>query len=120
MKMGDLIQEDFQRALLMLGEKDLPVPASYKISIILENAEKMLKRYNNIRKKLLKSHEAFLQTNCRTYAFPSPREQEAYAKKYQKLVSLEIDIGNLTLEDLGDILVSPFIIKALRGKVLTT
>lgn len=109
MKLIELVNS--AQALNKLGEKDLPIQTSFKISDILLASEKELNNYHIQRDKLIKKYGT--TENGLDYSFPE-ENKEKYIQELEELNNIEIDfsIDKIKLPD--NISIAPNILYSLK------
>ncbi|MFA5072016.1 MAG: hypothetical protein WC511_06740 [Candidatus Pacearchaeota archaeon] len=112
LKLSEIIDAGF--SLREISKIKLPVLLSFQISLFLKSVNPIFESYNENRKKLLEEF-GILNLEKNKYDFPIKGNENKYNKKYQELISqeIEINIPNVKLSDLGDIKIEPGVLESL-------
>lgn len=92
MKLAAMLNQDFQNALLALGNERVSMPTAYRLKKIVKQINDELGTYNELLAKIQAKHkpaEEGAQVN-----------QEAFMKDYLELVNMEIETPKIKLSEL--------------------
>lgn len=109
---------EIHKPLLLLAELELPTPTAYKVLIILEKAQEELYRFETLKAKLIKKYKGLEDLEKGIYVFATQKQEKAYKTEFDKLLSIQIDLGTLTLAELEASKLSAFLLKALLGSLI--
>ena len=121
MKITNKTVVDSVESLNHLSELKLPVKTAYKLTKLTRKVNEVLETYNEVLGKLQQNHvkkdeegnpkmlDDPNDSNIKRLVFEDP---EAFAEAYKELLEIETEIGitKLTVEDLGNIEVTPTIL----------
>lgn len=119
MKLGVFANKEFIDALNELNTKELPVKTAYKITKIYETLSIEERRFVELKRKLI---ESICEKNEKGEPKISPEgtvqipksEIENTNKKLAELANIEFEVQTLSLNELGDIKLSPKTLTVLR------
>jgi len=114
MKLTNAVLVNSVGSLNTLSELDLPVKTAFKLAKLSRKIDNLLQIYNDILKKLQTTH-AELDENNQPKSVPNSdnpnlrhlifKDPEAFQREYQELLLIEneLDVSQLTIEELGDV-----------------
>ncbi len=100
------------QALNKLGEKDLPIQTSFKVTDILFAVEKELNNYYVHKDKLIQKYGT--TENGLDYSFPE-ENRDKYVRDLEELNNMEIDLRVEKIKLPDNILIAPNALHALRN-----
>lgn len=107
-KLGQLINPEFQQALGLLAQKELPLRTSFKLKGLIKRLSDEVRTYNEVRTDLLnkfgnKEEDGTLKINKETNNVEfSDDNLKLFGEAMNELLKMEVDIGSVTLNELGD------------------
>lgn len=96
MKIAAMINQDFQAAVLALGNQRLAMPVAYKLKKILKRINEELTNYNELLGKLQETHKAQ----------DGVVNQEAFMKDYIELVNMDVPVDQISIKDIEHVSIS--------------
>lgn len=90
MKIAAMMNQDFQSALLALGNERVSMPVAYRIKKIVKRINEELQNYNSVLSDLQKKHKGE----------DGQVNQEAFMKDYVELVNMEIEMDKIKLSEI--------------------
>lgn len=91
MKLAAMLNQEFQGALLALGNERVSMPTAYKLKKIVKVINDELTTYNELLTKIQQKHKP---------AEGEQVNQEAFMKDYLELVNMEIETPKIKLSEL--------------------
>lgn len=91
MKLAAMLNQEFQNALLALGNERVSMPTAYKLKKIVKAINEELKTYNELLSNIQAKHKP---------AEGEEVNQEAFMKDYLELVNMEIETPKINLSEL--------------------
>lgn len=107
MKLARLLDDNLHNALKKLSGQPLPLKAAYNLKGIQKKIEQEFTKYEEVRKEALNRHgkkdEAgnLVLGENNTIVFEDDKRNEFF-KDLNELVNMEIDVGVISIESLGD------------------
>lgn len=107
MKLARLLDEDFHGALRRLNLQVLPLKAAFALKGIQKNIQQELLKYEETRKEALsrfgkKDTDGNLITDEAQNVLFEEEDQLQFIKELNDLLDMEVEIGTLSIESLGD------------------
>lgn len=108
-KLAQLINPDFQQALGLLAQKEIPLRTSFKLKGVIKRLGDEVKTYNEVRTDLLnkfgekEEDGTTLKVNKETNNVEFTGDNlKLFGSAMNELLQMEVDIGSVKLEELGD------------------
>lgn len=122
-KLSDLMRNEFQLALNVLMNGNLPIKTSYALLKVFDSVVEHQKYFEDIRLKLLdkygkKDEAGKLLTNEAKSEYVLT-DRPAFDKEYGDLLSLEVDISKIPLSYLAEAKLSPAMLSTLVKTVVS-
>lgn len=96
MKIAAMLNQDFQTAVLALGNQRLAMPVAYKLKKILKHLNEEISNYNEMLSKLQETHKGE----------DGKVNQETFMKDYVELVNMEVVVGKVAFKDIEHVSIS--------------
>lgn len=107
MKLGTLVNANFQSALSKLTKSNVPLKTAFILKGALEKVQKELEKYEECRKEALdrlgdKDEEGNLATDENNQIKFSEENLKTFYEEMNELLKTEMDIPTVTVDQLGD------------------
>lgn len=121
MKLATLISEEFHTVFNELISQRIPIPAAYALNKIHEAVQKELVRYEELRREHLiryaKRDENGGIVIEEDNVILDPENIDKFVQDMTDLVNMEVDVGSISMNSLGNATLSAKEIAALGGLV---
>jgi hypothetical protein len=107
MKLGKLVDPQFQLTLRKLANQDMPLRAAFKLKGAIKRMQDELTKYEEVRSEGLKrlgdkKEDGSVITDENGQVRLSEENLALFAKEMDALLSTAIDIGSVSVAELGD------------------
>ena len=122
MKLYQVIDPGFQKALEELGQAPMPVSVGYRLTDLLERVSTETKKVRAIHQKLLAKHaqknkNGSLKTNKERTEYLM-EDRPAFDKDYGELINIEIELPKIKIDDIKDLKISPIAVSKLKPLII--
>lgn len=123
MKLARLTDDKLQEALVKLSKQALPAKTAFKLKSLVKRVKEELGNYEELRKEALdrfgkKAENGSLLTNeDGTVQFDRPG-MDSFIAHLQELVSIELDLVVLKIDELGTVVLTAEELEALDGLIV--
>ena len=107
MKLSNLINPKFKQAMGKLNQQQLPLKAAFKIKGIIDVVDAELAKYESVRQSALlkygkKNEDGSVVTDDNGNVTLEGEEASAFVKELNDLLSLDIAVDKIAVEELGE------------------
>jgi hypothetical protein len=95
MKLAAMLNQDFQNALLALGNEKVSMPTAYRLKKLVNQINQELGTYNELLAKIQDKHKPVEEGK--------EVDQQAFMKDYLELVNMEIETPKIKLSELQNV-----------------
>lgn len=95
MKLAAMLNQEFQNALLALGNEKVSMPTAYKLKKLVKVINEELGTYNEMLEKIRTKHKPTEEGK--------ETDQQAFMKDYLELVNMEIETPQIKLSELQNV-----------------
>lgn len=100
------------KALEALAQKDLSIATAYRVTKLIQAAQKELEIYNSMRVKVLEDVGATLDEGSNEYEIPADKRSE-FAEKFAELISVEVELPDKVDLSKENVQISPDLLLGL-------
>lgn len=94
MKLAAMLNQEFQNALLALGNEKVSMPTAYRLKKIVKLINEELGTYNEMLSKIQEKHKAEEGKEV---------DQQAFMKDYLELVNMEVETPKIKISELQNV-----------------
>jgi hypothetical protein len=123
MKLAQITGENFQRALDKLYSQQLPIKTAFKLKGIIKVIREEYAKYEEVRNNALKKYgkkddKGELVVDSKNKVQFENDSYEEFLKEFNELTSLDINIDQIKLSELGDASLSTQDLEILNGLIV--
>ena len=123
MRLEKIVDSNFSAAMTRLVTNNIPIKAAFKLRKIVTRVDEELSRYHETRKEYLKKYaelddDGNLVPNEAGGAKLTDENSEAFLVELNELLQLEVDVGTVSIDELGDISMTTMDLIHLDGVVV--
>lgn len=122
MKIYEVIDQEFQRAVAELSAAPIDVAVGYRLTEVLEKVAGEIGKYRALHQKLLDKHvkknKAGQPQTTKDKAQYVMKDRAAFDEEYKTLISIEVEIPKIKINDIKDLKLSTLSISKLKPLII--